>query len=593
MQRLRPFLPVAAIVGLGACSSTPGGRADPDRGDPAGSGTASDAAPLPTPRIVLAIVVDQLPMWLAIERWSKLPNTGGFTKLLTEANGVVELHFGHASNMTSSGHAALFTGGSPHDAGITTDRKLGLAGEHLTSLHDPKTHVLTALGKEERSSSSLETLRAPTVADALRAERPDALIMSLSMKDQGALLGAGKKPDSVLWFDGASDSLVTSSAFSSEMPGWSRPFATPGAAATYRERSWVPLDPRWLAALTDLPAPDLGQGDFLGLGSRFPHDPAKASKPAHGFPMTPFADTFLIDAAIAAVDEAVGRKRPTLISLSLSAADQVGHVFGPDAPEAWDQMLRLDADLHRLLLHLDAKLGPAGYAVVLSGDHGMSSTPEVMNQGFCDRPDADRFERRCDRARGGLFGDLLDVQISQSQRAVGEGDWVLGVAEPFVVLQPAARALPRDKLDRLVAAVTQALLATPGVARAIDVRTSPASCPAPGDESMDALVCRSIRGSQGGDVFVAPKPGAFFDAGHVPGDGANHGTAYLYDRAVPLVVRAPRPTVPPQSSIAAMPLDGRVVVDQRAFAATLASLLGVAAPTFAAGGTDLSSAVVR
>jgi len=83
------------------------------------------------------------------------------------------------------------------------------------------------------------------------------------------------------------------------------------------------------------------------------------------------------------------------------------------------------------------------------------------------------------------------------------------------------------------------------------------------------------------DLYLVVAPGAFFEAGFVPGFGTNHGSPYLYDRAVPLLVRAP----------------GRVKagttretpVPAAAFTRTAASLLGIGPPAGAAEAEDLAA----
>jgi hypothetical protein len=146
----------------------------------------------------------------------------------------------------------------------------------------------------------------------------------------------------------------------------------------------------------------------------------------------------------------------------------------------------------------------------------------------------------------------------------------MGVIDPYVYFTPEGRALTGAPAAALRKALTTALLAHPEVARVIDTRALPASCPPESDESVDALVCRAFVPGHSGDLYVLTKPGSFFDPDVVPGKGTSHGTPYLFDRAVPLVARAPG-KVPA----------GRVVREPmsfRAFARTLSSLLGVEPP---------------
>lgn len=81
-------------------------------------------------------------------------------------------------------------------------------------------------------------------------------------------------------------------------------------------------------------------------------------------------------------------------------------------------------------------------------------------------------------------------------------------------------------------------------------------------------MCRSIVPGGPGDIYVVTRPGSFFDPDtSEPGRGANHGTPYLYDRSVPLFVRAPGRV--PAGAVIDDP------VSFTAFSRTASSLLGV------------------
>jgi hypothetical protein len=162
--------------------------------------------------------------------------------------------------------------------------------------------------------------------------------------------------------------------------------------------------------------------------------------------------------------------------------------------------------------------------------------------------------------------------------ALGPGPWVGGFADPLVYLTPRAHALDAAGKTKLVTTAKHAL-ATLGVDDVVDTHTGPQICPT--DETRAALVCRSIDPSGPGDLYLVVAPGAFFDPDVVPGHGMSHGSPYLYDRAVPLLVRAPGRV--PAGVVRAAP------VSFTAFARTAASLLGVRPPASARGGEDLAA----
>ena len=70
------------------------------------------------------------------------------------------------------------------------------------------------------------------------------------------------------------------------------------------------------------------------------------------------------------------------------------------------------------------------------------------------------------------------------------------------------------------------------------MRSLPAACP--DGESIEALVCRARPVDSPVALYIVPKPGSFFDPEYTTGYGSSHGSPYLNDRTVPLLVRAPK-----------------------------------------------------
>jgi hypothetical protein len=167
--------------------------------------------------------------------------------------------------------------------------------------------------------------------------------------------------------------------------------------------------------------------------------------------------------------------------------------------------------------------------------------------------------------------------------ALGEGSWIRGIADPFVYYTPAARTLDASRRAELDSAVVGALLANPAIERAVPAAALPRDCPAtsPATESLESLICEAFPRESAGDVYFALAPGAFIDPEIVPGKGTSHGSPHLYDRAVPLVVRAP-------GRVAAGVRFGEPT-DFRIFARTAASLLGIDPPEHARSARDLAA----
>ncbi len=486
--------------------------------------------------IVVAIVVDALSAWVASERWPTLPKDGGFARLLREGTYLRESRYAHAVTDTAPGHAAIFTGVTPRENGITLNERV-LDGKLVGFLRDDTTKLVDAGGVTTAIGSSIAPLRVPTVADRLRKSQPRATIVSLSLKDRGAIFGGGRHPTATLWFDVSLDRFVTSTAFASSLPAWAAPHTVTPALVSLRAPPWELLDRKYVESHAHGLDGEEGEGDWEGLGKTFPHVVARAAKPAVAFRATPSADRAVLALADAAIRNR-DPKEPMLLSLSLSANDYITHVFGPDSFEAWDQLRRLDEALAKLFATLDAAVSADGWSLVLTGDHGGPSIPELLHdRAWCTGKD--RWNRPCGPATR-LYVHELSKQLEDAAVAeLGPGHWIDGVADPLVFYTAAARALEPERRKRLDKLIMDRVRAEPGIAEVHLVRTLPAVCPTHADESVAALVCRSVSPDGPGDVYVVTKPGSFFDTRYAVGKGQNHGTPWLFDRTVPIVIRAP------------------------------------------------------
>ena len=606
MKRRHVTLICAAFAsGCGAPSAVRGGYND-------GSLHAQTTAHVERDRhartapLVVSIVVDQLAAWVLDERLPTLPATGGFARLVREGTRVRSLVYAHAVTDTAPGHAALYTGAIPRDSGIVANETVledpaGKPGKRVTILTDATLTSLSASGKHVVGSSGPELLLVDTVADRLRDAQPNATIVSISLKDRGAVLPAGRHANAALWFDAAEGSFVTSTAYVDHFPGWATALGRPEAIAKLFAQPWTPLDPGWLKQHAQTPDAQPGEGNWLGLGTIFPHDVKASEKPFSTFRATPYGDDAVLQLGLAAIDRfALGRgagtldesddetdpgTRTMLLELSLSSNDYVAHVFGPNSYEAWDELLRVDASLAKFFHELDDRVGPDKWTVILAADHGAGYLPEgnTVSTMRPSCPAADPWERPCGPLGRILPDELAAALEKDAEKALGgppaKGAWVAGIADPYVIYGAAASALPPPRRAVLTGALLAALARRPELEKVYDVRTLPPTCPPLTDESLDSLVCHSYAPARGGDIYLAARPGFFFDPSVVVGKGESHGSPWRYDRTVPLLVRAPG------RAAAGVLLQ---TAPFSAFARTLSGLVGAPPPESASGGLDLA-----
>ncbi|MEO6952017.1 MAG: alkaline phosphatase family protein [Polyangia bacterium] len=538
------------------------------------------------PKLVVTAVVDQLGAWVLSDRLQYLSPQGGFARLLREGTYVREMDYAHAATETAPGHASLYTGAPPRDNGIVSNERFvpsttGAVPLRVPALLDDSTHEITSKGPSNKPSVSLIDLRAEPLADRLRADKPLSQVISLSLKDRGVVFAGGHQPRVAIWYDVHTDDIVTSSAFMKAMPAWAK--TTFESSLSLRGPLWttaIPAGtlPAWV--VDDRP----GEGSFDDEKPVFPHRIASAAS----FRASPFADRFLFDMAIAALDDlGRGTDGPTLLAISLSSNDYVSHVYGSDSLEAYEELYALDRSLAQFMSNLDDRYGKDGWALELAADHGSTPLPETVlgARPWCAKgAKPDRWERPCATGHRVDQPTLSVVLEKATQKALGKEHLVTGVADPYVYFSDAAQD-PQLRA-RVVSVVTAVLRATPGVAEVFDTTKLPKKCPPVTDESMAALVCRSTSSpdttgrGRSGDLYVVLDPGSFFDSGISHGKGGSHGTPYRFNRAVPLLVRAPG--LVPAGVVEETPLMFS------SFVRTAAGLLGIKPPKNAVPGTNLS-----
>ena len=92
----------------------------------------------------------------------------------------------------------------------------------------------------------------------------------------------------------------------------------------------------------------------------------------------------------------------SLLSISFSSNDLIGHAWGPDSQEVLDVTLRSDRLIKDLLDFLDARVGKGKYVFAMSADHGVCQRERTEGlTATCpiDRQDRRRRPRPHDRIR--------------------------------------------------------------------------------------------------------------------------------------------------------------------------------------------------
>lgn len=420
---------------------------------------AAFAAP---PKLVAVIVVDQMRADY-LQRFAS-EFTGGFARFKKEGAIFTRARQGYVPTETAPGHAALLTGCFPAQHGIVGnewwDRE---HGQPVYSVADPG------------YGFSPENLQCRTVGDVLRDSAPQAEIVSIAGKDRPAILMGGRHPDLALWYDRSAGQFVTS-AYYGRLPDW---------VWTWDDGLRIPV----------------AEHDSITQTPRF--DPL----------------------AIALAEKAVENQKmgtgaePSLLLLSLSATDLIGHWKGPDSPEMHDQLLMLDRELGKFLDFLDERVGKGQYTAVLTADHGVSSMPEsvIGRKGGFKRILFDDFAADIEKGLRARFGPPPEGK-----------KWFLLVRPPHVYLNvdlaKAQGIAPADFLKE----AARLLAAHWAVAHVFD----PQVLRRGGDHSRFAEEFRRSVHPRGGDLMILVKEGVLLTGS--PTD-AGHNLPYDDDARIPLI----------------------------------------------------------
>lgn len=500
------------------------------------------------PKIVVLLVIDQLPTW-AFERDRSLYR-GGLARLLRDgayANG----ELAHANTFTASGHASIGTGAPPSVHGIVGNQWYRRTeGVTRPAEHDADAPTFSVLepGKVIDDFGSSHMLRVEGIVDVLRRESPKARSITVALKTRAATLMAGKAPEMAIWFEVLAGGMTTSKAYADAPPAWLLDLARAKPASRFVGQTWTPLDAELLARHTKVPDDGPGEGDVHGLGTKFPHPIGDLEALAP----TPFGDQIVLDGALAAIDAMhLGEDEiPDLLAVSFNSHDYCGHTWGPDSWEILDLTLRLDSGLGELFAALDRKVGKTGWAIVMTSDHGATPLIERGGTEGARRITPKEIEVAVDKAISTLLAR--------------PGPWVATVTSNQLYFTPKLSELGEDERrssELMAVGVIGRIQGIQTVFRAQDVDGGCAK-----RTGLERAVCFANVPGESGDLFIVPRRGWVISE---YATGTQHDGPNDDNRQVPIIVMAPG--IAPQISTGS----------QLQVAPTVAALLGISPPAAA------------
>lgn len=518
---------VLALVALAAVIFTP-------------SAPASASAYNGRPKLVVVIVIDQF-RGDYIERYRDQFGDAGFRLFLDHGAYFTDCNYNYANTRTAPGHATLFTGAYTNGHGIVANEWWDAKKKHMvTSVEDDTVKLLGPGDLGDKVGASPHNLMADTLGDEMKlATQGKSRVFGISLKDRAAVLPAGFSGDAAYWIEPKSGAWITSTYYRSDLPKWVQDFNSSDRVAKYWGRDWHDAQGAVLRSTAHRKNKDGSEAGFYEVvGS------------------TAFANEYEFEfAKELMVYENVGRGPATdLLAISLSPNDILGHQVGPDSPEMQTMALDLDRELADFFDFLGHQIGLVNVWIALSADHGVSPLPDAA--------------KKLRIPAANLNAHDLEAQINSAIAAKfsrGHPAAYVKLDYPVAWLDPDAFAAAHVKEPDAEAAVGEAMERA-GL-RGFYTKSQLAEGEVP-DTALGHKFLNSYSPEGSWYVLGVPEPYTVGSA-----KGTDHASPYTYDTHVPLAFYG-IPFQPGPYRTHAEPVD---------LAPTLASLLGINAPTHAVG----------
>lgn len=483
----------------------------------------SHAQQADSPKLVVGIVVDQMCYEYLYRYYDKFCD-GGFRTLMEEGTNCRNVRYNYIPTYTGPGHASIYTGTTPSNHGIVAndwysreDRK------EVNCVEDSS--VMTIGSTSDYGKFAPTRLKANTITDQLKLTYPDAKVVSMSIKNRGAILPGGHMSDGSYWYDFDSGKFISSSFFMNQLPNWVDQFNGQKYVDKMLKETWNPI--------MDLGAygesgPDDRPYEHLLPGKTTPTFPYNLKEMTNDsldyglFVYTPFANTYLTDFAIEALkNENMGQDAQTdMLCISYSTPDIIGHAFGPYSVEIEDTYVRLDLEIKKLIKELEKQVGKDEFVLFLTADHAVVPVPQFLMD---------------NKLPGGYF--FLDEHLSDLKlKLTAEfGDSLIEHQDNLnIYLNHETIKSKGIDLEEAQHFIAKEIQTWKGVKRSF---TASQLYGASVDAEWMDMVRKGVHHEESGDVVFILEPGFLPKSkdSERARKGTSHGSAFSYDTHVPLL----------------------------------------------------------
>ena len=470
------------------------------------------------PKLVVGVVVDQM-RWDFLYRFYDRYGAGGFKRMLGEGFSCENTFIPFVPTYTAPGHACIYTGSVPSLNGIVGNNWYDKYTRQVVYCTDDST--VSGVGTSSQAGEmSPRNMWSTTITDELRMSTNfRSKTIGIALKDRGSILPAGHTANAAYWFDDGSGGWISSTYYMQKLPSWMEKFNARKLPEGYMAKNWNTLHPID-SYIQSTPDARPYEGVFPGGTTSFIHktDTIRGTARSSVFRVTPYGNTYTIDAAKAAIEgeNLGGRGVPDFLAVSFSSPDYIGHTFGPNSIEIEDTYLRLDRDMADFLTYLDGKVGKGQYLLFLTADHAVAHVPGfgAENRIPGGAANANAMQKTLNDALQKEFGNGTYIQTIINHQVFLNNDYI-----------SQSKKLNRDAIKRVI---MQTLLTMPGVDKAVDLENM-AGANLPSQVHM--MLNNGYNQKLSGDIQFVYRPQWFENFGR----GTTHGSWNPYDSHIPLL----------------------------------------------------------
>ncbi len=475
-----------------------------------------------SPKLVVGVVVDQM-MVDYLYRYGSRFSKGGFLKLMNKGTNCRNTQFNYVPTYTGPGHASIYTGSTPSENGIVGNSWYDKTEQASVNCVTDSNYF--SVGTESNYGiRSPHYLKCMTITDQLRATYTDSKVISISLKDRGAILPGGHMSNGSYWYDYMTGKMISSEFFMKELPQYVQDFNALGYPAKVMKNTWQTLYPIETYTAS---GPDNSPYEQIFPSKTtptFPYDFAKITdtlSPFGYFTTSPWANTFLTDFAISSMkNENLGKDGSTdFLAISYSTPDIAGHAFGPYSVEMEDMYLRLDLEIERLMKALKSQVGN-DFVIFLTADHAVVPVPQWLMD---------------NKLPGGYaFLNQAILELGVSLQAKFGANFILTEENDQIYLdeeQMEFLGVDQTEVENFVAEKVRKWEGVKYVYTSAEMKRSN------GADGLTEMIRNGYEPTRSGNVIFVLESGYLAKSvdSETARRGTSHGSAYNYDTHVPLL----------------------------------------------------------